>query len=78
MPHEFNYLWLLKPEVEGPQTARELAELINRPTIRTFDTTPATVANQLRSLVAKGFVKGDGYTPQIYRLTEEGRRYVDA
>lgn len=78
MPHEFKYLWLLKPEVEGPQTASEIAETLNRPVNRSFDTKSATVANRIKRLRAIGMVAADDCSPAIYRLTEKGRAYVDA
>jgi len=77
-PHEFEYLWLLRPEIEGRQTAAGLAEVLNRPHNRLRDRTPTEVSNQLRRLVADGYVVGDGFRPQVYTLTEKGRAYVDA
>lgn len=76
MPHEFEMLWGLS--VDGPQAASEIAEMLNRPVSRLFKTDGPKVANQLRRLVKAGYVVGDGYSPQLYELTEEGRRYVDA
>lgn len=73
-PHEFEFLWRL--EVDGPQAASEIAEMLSRPIHRVYKTDGNAVANQLRRLVRKGLVEGDGQRQQIYHLTEEGHAYV--
>jgi len=75
-PHEFNFLWRLK--LDGPMTASEIAEILNRPLHRPTTATGASVSNQLRRLVADGYVAGDGARPQTYHLTDAGLAYVDA
>lgn len=76
MPHEFELLWQLQQN--GPSSASEIAEMLNRPIRRLGAATGWSVANQLRRLVRDGYVVGDGTEPQTYDLSEEGRRYVDA
>lgn len=71
---EFRILELLGRE---RLTAGEIAEIRARP-LHAPPLTGRWVANQIRRLVAIGFVEGDGTTPQIYRLTAAGREYVDA
>lgn len=75
-PHEFEFLWRLA--IVGPSAAGEIAEMMNRPINRLFDTTPQTVGNQLRRLVKAGFVEPGEGRSSIYRLTQMGREYVDA
>lgn len=73
LPHEFEMLWRLS--IEGPLTAGELAAEMNRGEPDYRQQTPRVVGTKLRSHVKRGFlVRDDG----IYRLTDEGRAYVDA
>lgn len=73
-PHEFQLLWRLRDE---RLAASELAEEFSRP-LHAPPFTGRWVGNQLRGLVKRGFVVGDGGSPAIYDLTDRGREYVDA
>jgi len=72
-PHEFEMLWHLSQE---PMTAGELAGVLNCTRPPHAHRSARTVGTQLRGHVKRGFLVRD--ESFIYRLTEEGRRYVDA
>lgn len=76
VPFEFDFLWRLKQD--GPSTAAEIAEILSRPQ-HSWPRTGRWVANQLRRLIAVGLVERcDDGTLGVYRLTDQGREYVDA
>lgn len=72
MPHEYEMVWLLL--IEGPFTAGEFAELRNRRR-RDYqqEWTATGIANQLRSLVRRGWVVRIG---GHYSASEAARRAV--
>lgn len=71
-PYEFELLWRL---AQGPLTAAELAEEMNRPMARRYNETPLTVGTKLKGHVRRGFLSRDEHL--IYRITEKGRAYVE-
>lgn len=70
-PHEFDLLWRLSLE---PLTAGELGRSLPLSSPSRYDSA-RTTGTKLKGLVRRGFIRRD--ESGIYRITKEGRAYVE-